>query len=276
MNKPKNLKKNIVLITLLLLAVFLVLGLDTRLKTVHYRFKSQRLEAPVKIALVTDLHSCNYGIGQRVLLNAIDKEKPDLVLLGGDIIDDQLPQQKALEFLQQVAQKYPTFYVSGNHEYWTRKIEEIKSIVRRFNIEVLEGTTLHWEKNGQRFDLSGIDDKEKMNPEWQEQLEKAAGSRRKNTFSVLLTHRPEEIALYADHRYDLVLAGHAHGGQWRLPFLCNGLFAPDQGFFPRYAGGHYKIEETDLVVSRGLAKESTRVPRFFNRPELVMVTLEKT
>ena len=71
----------------------------------------------------------------------------------------------------------------------------------------------------------------------------------------------------------LLLAGHAHGGQWRLPGLLNGLFAPDQGLFPTYAGGRYALGDTTLLVSRGLARESTRLPRFYNRPELVMVEL---
>ena len=77
----------------------------------------------------------------------------------------------------------------------------------------------------------------------------------------------------AGRGFELVLAGHAHGGQWRLPGLLNGLFAPDQGLFPTYAGGRYALGDTTLLVSRGLARESTRLPRFYNRPELVMVEL---
>ena len=79
---------------------------------------------------------------------------------------------------------------------------------------------------------------------------------------------------YAGSGFDLVLAGHAHGGQWRLPGLINGVLAPNQGFFPSYAGGRYELGNTTLIVSRGLARESTRVPRLFNRPELVVVDVE--
>ena len=89
---------------------------------------------------------------------------------------------------------------------------------------------------------------------------------------MLLSHRPERVEDYLAYDFDLVLSGHAHGGQWRLPGLVNGLLAPDQGFFPAYAGGLYRLDEnTDLVVSRGLARESTRVPRIFNPPELVII-----
>jgi predicted MPP superfamily phosphohydrolase len=93
-------------------------------------------------------------------------------------------------------------------------------------------------------------------------------------FTVLLSHRPEEFDRYVACGFDLVLCGHAHGGQWRIPGVLNGLFAPDQGIFPRYAGGRYDRDGTTMIVSRGLARESTLVPRIFNPPELVIVTIK--
>ena len=93
-------------------------------------------------------------------------------------------------------------------------------------------------------------------------------------FSVLLSHRPELVELYQEHDFDLVLCGHAHGGQWRIPEILNGLYAPNQGVFPKYAGGRYDFENQTMIVSRGLARESTLAPRIFNRPELVIVDIE--
>ena len=93
-------------------------------------------------------------------------------------------------------------------------------------------------------------------------------------FSLLLAHRPARIQQYLSGGYDLVLCGHAHGGQWRIPGILNGLLAPDEGFFPKYAGGTYRFDETTMIVSRGLARESTRVPRLYNPPELVLVELQ--
>ena len=92
-------------------------------------------------------------------------------------------------------------------------------------------------------------------------------------FSVLLAHRPERIEDYLQYPFDLIVSGHAHGGQWRIPGILNGLLAPNQGFFPPYAGGQYDFADTTLIVSRGLARESTRIPRIFNRPELVVIDL---
>lgn len=89
----------------------------------------------------------------------------------------------------------------------------------------------------------------------------------------MLAHRPEYFPLYAKMGFDMALCGHAHGGQWRLPSLINGIYAPNQGFLPEYAGGIYHSAATTMIVSRGLARESTRIPRLFNRPELVIIDL---
>ncbi|MDE5792514.1 MAG: metallophosphoesterase, partial [Oscillospiraceae bacterium] len=95
-----------------------------------------------------------------------------------------------------------------------------------------------------------------------------------NNYKILLSHRPELFEDYVTANFDLVLAGHAHGGQWRIPVILNGLYAPDQGLFPKFAGGFYQKENTTMIVSRGLARESTRIPRIYNQPELVVIDLE--
>ena len=109
--------------------------------------------------------------------------------------------------------------------------------------------------------------------EMEEQLKMAEEMVNKEYYTILLSHRPEWIETYQKYAFDLVLCGHAHGGQWRTPFLLNGLYAPHQGLFPKYAGGRYDYATGTMIVSRGLARESTPVPRIFNRPELVVVEL---
>ena len=123
--------------------------------------------------------------------------------------------------------------------------------------------------------ICGVDDPSAFAGEsgWLEQFRACQALTGDSRYTVLLSHRPERTEDYAGRGFELVLAGHAHGGQWRLPGLLNGLFAPDQGLFPTYAGGRYALGDTTLLVSRGLARESTRLPRFYNRPELVMVEL---
>ena len=89
----------------------------------------------------------------------------------------------------------------------------------------------------------------------------------------MLALSPKHKDIYLTYSIDLIISGHSHGGQWRIPFILNGLYAPNQGFFPKYAGGKYEHGNTAHIVSRGLSKNSTRIPRIFNPPELVIVEL---
>ena len=138
---------------------------------------------------------------------------------------------------------------------------------------MLAGDCTLFSKDGAAIALCGVDDPDVGEQAWAAQLEKASAQRPEGVVSLLLSHRPERIETYLSYGFDVILAGHAHGGQWRLPGLINGLAAPNQGLFPRYAGGRYDLEGTVLVVSRGLARETTRLPRIFNRPELVLLDL---
>lgn len=251
-------------------------GLDTRLAVRYYTVESEKVEEPVRLAVLTDLHACKYGKNQQDLLKAVAAQDPDLVLLCGDIVDDEprMPEERALFTVKKLAEQWPVYYASGNHEYRTGRLEEIKKLVAACGAVVLDGACVYTAANGQMLQIGGIDDPEAGEENWQDQLTAASAALDGGHFSILLTHRPERVEDYADSGFDLVLAGHAHGGQWRLPGLINGLLAPNQGLFPPYAGGRYDLGNTTLIVSRGLARESTRIPRIFNRPELVVVDVE--
>lgn len=270
----KNKRKYMMLA--LVIAVFCVIACDMRLKVVHYTVKTDKLEKSVRIALVTDLHSCNYGENQNILIEGVEAQNPDLVLLGGDILDDKLPTKNAEITLEELANRYPCYYVSGNHEYWSNDIDRFKKIVEDFDIPVLEGETETLIVAEQKIRISGVDDPDVdfYKPDqirFADQLNKTIKNSHEDGYQILLTHRPELINNYLEGDFNLVLAGHAHGGQWRIPFILNGLFAPNQGLFPKYAGGRYDFKNTVFIVSRGLARESTFVPRIFNRPELVII-----
>lgn len=92
-------------------------------------------------------------------------------------------------------------------------------------------------------------------------------------FSVLMFHRPHLIDIFNEQPVDLVVSGHAHSGQWRIPFTRIGILAPQQGIFPRYTNGLYKLKNNFLYVTRGLAKESVKVPRIYNKPEIAIIHL---
>lgn len=264
------------------LIVLIFIVCDARLKTVLYTVESEKVKHPVRIVLITDLHSDKYGKNQSTLIKAVEKQNPDIVLLGGDIFDDNGTYDNAEITIRQLAEKYPCYYVTGNHEYWGHDVGTILDIVESCGIIILSGDCDTIEINGQSINICGVDDPDvaKYLVEGvpiEKQLasaEEAAIEAGAEHYTILLSHRPELFETYQTYSFDLVLSGHAHGGQWRIPGILNGLYAPNQGLFPEYAGGRYDFETGTMIVSRGLARESTPVPRIFNRPELVIIDIE--
>lgn len=271
-------KRYLWLAAAMILGLLAVIGLDQRMLVRAYSVEAAEITAPVRLAVVADFHGCDYGPEARRLLDAIEAEEPDAVLLVGDIYDDDMPWKASDELLKALAAQYPCYYVTGNHEYWSNEIEEICRRVSSVGAVVLNMDCDVLTIQGQRISLCGVPDPYAMvyagAPETEVQLAKTMAQAEPDTFTILLAHRPELIDQYAAVGFDLVVSGHAHGGQVRIPWLLNGLYAPNQGCFPDYAGGKYQVGDTTLIVSRGLARESTRIPRVFNRPELVIVTLE--
>ena len=274
-NSLKKRSKKLLLAGGIAAALLVWAGLDTSLTVQIYTVESGKVEAPVRLTLLTDLHSCDYGEGQRELLDAVEEQDPDLVLLGGDIVDDglEMPEERALATVEALAERWPTYYATGNHEYRTGRAEEIKELLAGRGAVVLEGTCALVTVGEQTLQICGVDDPAGGAAVWQSQLEDVTAALEGDVCSILISHRPERVADYTGRGFDLVLSGHAHGGQWRIPLLGVGLIAPNQGLFPRYAGGTYDLEGTTLVVSRGLARESTRIPRLYNPPEEVVVDL---
>ncbi len=282
-------KKRTKTLLILLAALMLLIlpGFYNALAIRRYTVEAPGIAHSIRIALVTDLHSCAYGEGQRELLDTIDKEAPDLILLGGDIFDDDLPDDNAEAFLRGIAGRYPVYSVTGNHEYWSGEAGFARkmAILEECGIVRFSGETATVEVNGSRITVCGVDDPyawadsygftERAEGSFREQVSQAAAQAEEGTYTILLAHRPELLDVYSQFDFDLVLAGHAHGGQWRIPGIVNGLWAPNQGLLPAYAGGRYEQGGTVIIVSRGLARESTWVPRWYNRPELVIIDLQQ-
>ena len=261
------------------LAALAVWALWTGLAVRTYTLETAKLDQPVRLLLLTDLHSTVHGRDQQALIDLVRAQAPDAILLAGDIADDEVPHRGTELLLEAVAGEYPCFYVTGNHEFWAEDTEEILEMFRRYDVTVLAGTWSDLTVRGQTIRIFGVDDPEGFEAApgeavpagWLEQWETCRAGLEEGTFSVLLSHRPELTELYRGSGFDLVVSGHAHGGQVRVPLLLNGLYAPNQGFFPRYAGGIYDLDGTALAVSRGLS--ISRLPRVFNPPEAVVIDL---
>ena len=261
------------------LAALAVWALWTGLVTRTYTVETAKLAQPVRLLLLTDLHSTIHGRDQSDLIRLVRELAPDAILLAGDIADDEVPHRGTELLLEAVAGEYPCFYVTGNHEFWAEDTEEILDLFRRYGVTVLAGTWSDLTVRGQTVRVFGVDDPEGFEARpgedvpagWMAQWEACRAGLEEGTFSVLLSHRPELTELYRDSGFDLIVSGHAHGGQVRVPFLLNGLYAPGQGFFPKYAGGLYDLDGTALAVSRGLS--ISRLPRVFDSPEAVVIDL---
>lgn len=266
-------KKRIALTILVSLFLLLLVGVASsyRLTVSRHALRTSKLDGPVRLLLIADLHSCFYGEKQATLVRAIEAERPDALMLCGDIADDKMPLENTLALLEAVADKYPCFYVTGNHEFWSGDADGIKRIFRRYGVTVLEGGYAPLFVRGQKIVVCGVDDPQSR--KFTRQLASAAKGAETASYSVLLSHRPELFKRYVAGGFDLALSGHAHCGLWRIPYLMDGFLAPNQGFFPKFTRGAYKSGSTTMIVSTGLARESTRIPRFFNPVELVVIDL---
>ena len=275
--KRKERKKTPVLRLLIVTAVLLLLArtaLNDELKIVSYTVSSPLVEGRHIYAVAADLHATYYGDDQRELIEAIIESGAEAVLVPGDLLDDGSPEDGAHVFLAEIYELgLPVYFVTGNHECSLMELDEMRAWC-----EEHAGVTLLSEKAVElpgNIRLIGLDD-----PNYFKHTMTEAEGRKlldsldpsSETFDLLLAHRPEYAEAYAAAGFDLTLCGHAHGGQLRIPLLLNGLFAPSEGWFPKYAGGRYDIDGRTVIVSRGLMRDD--LPRVFNRPELVIVTVE--
>lgn len=287
-NHSEKKKSAAILIPTAVLLLLTLPGFYQGLTVRHYSLDTGSPNTPVKAALLSDLHSCRYGKEQEKLIGAIQKEAPDLVLLAGDIFDDKKADTETETLLAALSAEYPCYYVTGNHEYWASEeaFQKKMEILEKYGVHILHDRLETLTVRGRTFTVAGLDDPDRAlnfhfrrggslyEGELPEALSRLDRERDPETFSILLSHRPELFPLYRETGFDLVVSGHAHGGQWRIPGLLNGLYAPHQGLFPKYAGGLYEESGTTMIVSRGLARESTLVPRFYNPPELVIIELK--
>lgn len=263
-----------ILPALAILVVLTLIALDERLILRTYTVVSPKLTAEVRLAVVTDFHSSDNADDVAAMTASC---APDAVLLVGDLFDDDTqnrPTERTLSLMRQLSAQYPCYYVSGNHEAWTGEMDALYQQTEEAGVTVLRMSSGVLTVRGQRIALCGVPDPYEMvfsgAPDTEEQLRQALEDVDSADFTVLLAHRPELLAKYAQFPLDLVVSGHAHGGQVRIPGVLNGLYAPNQGWFPKLAGGAYTQDGTTLIVSRGLAVR-TRLPRIFNRPEVVLV-----
>ena len=233
-----------------------------------------------RIAQASDLHNAQFGENNDKLLAMLRSARPDVILLTGDMIDCRnLDIPVAVSFAEEAVKIAPCYYATGNHESRIEALPQLLDGLESAGVTVLRNEKLTLERNGDQITLLGVDDPAFVvdyitgdcRPVMIEALtELMAGE---NGYTVLLSHRPEWFSLYRDFGVDLTFSGHAHGGQFRLPF-AGGLIAPNQGIFPKYDAGLFAEKNCTMVVSRGLGPSIIPL-RINNRPELVVAELHR-
>lgn len=276
-------KKVIVLIVILLLCAALLvwcLWANTALTTTVIDVPAgEGLPAEFegfRIAHISDLHNAVFGDGNEKLLTLLREAEPDIIAVTGDLIDSRHTDvDAAVAFIASAAETAPVYYVTGNHEA-RLDFEDIEPRLTAAGAQVLRNSAVYIERGGGSIQLAGIDDPAFIRTGGEASARASSeleGLLDADVYSVLLAHRPELIETYAAYGADLVLSGHAHGGQVRLPFI-GALYAPGQGLLPEYDSGLYTVGETDMIVSRGLG--NSLIPlRVNNRPELVIAVLHR-
>lgn len=233
-----------------------------------------------KIVHISDLHDKQYGDKQTELAQKVKDIQPDLIVITGDLVDfNRTNLERSLNLVRGIKGIAPIYYVTGNHEACISEYDQLKDELISCNVTVLENQTERFYKGGEYINIIGLTDTDFPDKNYPLcELDKRV--RREMTpimpqdggFELLLAHRPEYFEIYADFGVDLALTGHAHGGQFRLPFT-DGLYAPSQGILPKYTSGPYTDGNTTMIVSKGLGNSSFPI-RINNRPELVIITLK--
>ena len=261
---------------LLLLLIAMAYGANNRIDVSEYTFETDSLTYSFdgfRIVQLSDLHSKTFLRQNETLLREVRALEPDIIVMTGDMIDASGHTEFAASelLMQQAAEMAPVYYVNGNHEHMLspEMFADFQEKIAEYGVKYLNNESTEVEsRTGQKLTLIGMDD-HSLQANILKTLAEEAGDR----FNILLAHEPQFLQdSYAPAGVDLVFSGHAHGGQIRIPLLGQGIWAPDQGLFPRMIAGSFTEGDTTMYVSRGLGNSAFPL-RLCNHPEIVSVTL---
>lgn len=231
------------------------------------------------IVQISDFHNEKFGENQQKLIQKVSECNPDMIAITGDFIDCRHPDvELAMQFINNAVEIAPVYYVPGNHERWaTEEYEQLCQQMNEAGVYLMANTVEYISYGSGNIVCMGIEDPDFYSVIGADNEKEAAKNYIKgldyeeNDFTLLLSHRPELFDAYVEEKMDIVLTGHAHGGQLRLP-LIGGLAAPNQGLFPEYDAGMFEEDGTHMIVSRGIGNSIIPL-RINNPPEIVVVKL---
>lgn len=273
--KFKPTKKQIVKVILIILLVIFFYWQNKGLVVTQYEYASEKVASELngyKIVQVSDLHNATFGAKNKKLLKLIKDQKPDMIVVTGDVIDSSFTNiGTAVEFVKGAVEIAPVYYVTGNHEEWidANEKESLLKQMEQVGAQILDNKSILLGDEEAGFWLVGLAEVSLQNLKLMEMTRERDMEKE---LVVLLAHEPQYIKHYSSANVDLIFSGHAHGGQFRLPFI-GGIVAPDQGLFPEYTEGVHKEGKSTMIISRGLGNSVIPI-RLFNRPEIVCVELK--
>lgn len=255
--------------------IFSICALWSKTVIKRYGIESDKLSEDIKIVQISDLHSIFHGKNQHRLTEKIDAIEPDVVVITGDLFDYARKDDAAFWLLRAIT-KYPCFFSFGNHEYRSGRFDKYVRRLNELGIVVLEDEIFDFGKN---ITISGAGEPRKTafydkSYDFVSSMEDAFSSIDKKNFNILLAHNNAYYREYLSFGFDLILSGHAHGGQFRLPPVINGFYVRGQGFFPKHCGGIYRNGNSVHIVSRGVSRNPRWCPRIFNPTELVVIDIK--
>lgn len=244
-------------------------GLPLKIDITEYEIRSRRIKDPVRALILSDLHNDYYGRGMHWLTDAVRRLSPDLILMPGDMCEENHHQDRTLAFFRAMS-GVPMFFSTGNHEEFRSDLPYLLEQIRAAGVLIPENEPAIFRHGRTELEIMGLPCYRR---EESYQASVISGRFRTDDFRILLSHRPSWVGLYAEIDCDLIAAGHAHGGQWRIPGTSQGLFAPQQGILPELTGGMHDLGRSRMIISRGLVRHYHGIPRLYNNPEICVVNL---
>ncbi len=258
---------NFWLILLGALALFLLCGFQYHKTDItKITLKTDRITKPVRICVLADLHCRRFGEKQSRITKAVEEYDPDMILFPGDLFDVDRDHEIVFELIDQLPGRWMA-YASGNHEIRLPEISELRKRMEAEGVHVLEDAGIEF---SDEIEVIGLTDRHRNVG-----ISKEVYDRQKQTdhYHILISHRPDYEYVYRTLDCDLIICGHNHGGQWRIPFTHIGMFGPHRTLFPKYTEGLHDLDGRLMFVSRGLASGDPRFFRLYNNPEVAFIDL---
>ena len=226
----------------------------------------------LRVAELSDLHGRSFGKNNVRLLRTLQKARPDMICICGDLFDEKTDLTMLEPLLTGLTDIAPVYYVTGNHEWQVKNLREILKKMRAWGVTVLENEGRVLSRGGAEMVVAGVHDPcGPYDMKTPAALVRELRSTQGNDFILMLSHRNDELAMWSQLGVQLVLSGHCHGGVVRLPFV-GGVFGTRRELFPEYDAGVYRQDGTTLFVSRGLGYTNVHF-RLFNRPHVPIMIL---